>query len=138
MAVPDIVLDAIEDQKKTYGIHKSGLIFTNSSGNPIGKSTLWMALNTAATKVKADATPHDLRHYFASMHIRAGTSIKALQALLGHKNAAETWDTYGHLIGDEDETVRAVLQAALGGGPVLRSVPGPDAVSLPGRTVTGQ
>lgn len=76
-----------------------------------------MAWNTAATKVKTDATPH----YFASMHIRAGTSIKALQGLLGHKNAAETWDTYGHLIGDEDETVRAVLQAALA-GPVLKSV----------------
>ncbi|MGY0540805.1 tyrosine-type recombinase/integrase [Nocardioides sp. YJ-D4] len=138
MAVPDVVLEAIEDQEKTYGVHKSGLIFTNSSGNPIGKSTLWMAWNTATKKVKTDATPHDLRHYFASMHIRAGTSIKALQALLGHKNAAETWDTYGHLIGDEDETVRAVLQAALGDGPTLRSVPNPNPALLPDRTVTGQ
>ena len=72
------------------------------------------------------------------MHIRAGTSIKALQALLGHKNAAETWDTYGHLIGDEDETVRAVLQVALGAGPVLKSVPDSNPALLPGRTVTGQ
>lgn len=57
MAVTDIVLETIEDQKKTYGIHKSGLIFTNGSGNPIGKSTLWMAWNTAAKKVKTDAAP---------------------------------------------------------------------------------
>ncbi|MFJ9391304.1 tyrosine-type recombinase/integrase [Nocardioides sp. NPDC101246] len=117
MAVPDVVLEAIENQKETYGVHPSGLIFTNSSGNPIGKSTLWMAWRTAATKIGTDATPHDLRHYFASMHIRSGTSIKALQALLGHKKASETWDTYGHLIGDEDERTRLVLQSALGAGP---------------------
>jgi hypothetical protein len=69
------------------------------------------------------------------MHIRAGTSIEALQALLEHKNAAETRDTYRHLIGDDDETVRAVLQAALGGGPALRSVPDPDPALFPDRTV---
>ena len=28
------------------------------------------------------------------MQIAGGTSIKKLQALLGHKSAMETWDTY--------------------------------------------
>ena len=45
--------------------------------------------------IGVQATPHDLRHYFASVQIRAGQSIKVLQALLGHKSAVETWDTYG-------------------------------------------
>ena len=61
-----------------------------------------------------DATPHDLRHYFASVQIRAGQSVKVLQALLGHKSAVETWDTYGHLMGDEDDRSRTVIEEALG------------------------
>lgn len=54
-------------------------------------------------------------HYFASIQIRGGQSIKVLQALLGHKSTVETWDTYGHLMGDEDTHSRAVVDAALGG-----------------------
>ena len=47
------------------------------------------------------------------MQIAGGTSIKKLQALLGHKSAMETWDTYGHLMGDEDDRSRSVIQGAL-------------------------
>jgi hypothetical protein len=93
--VPDIGLEAIEDEKKTCGIRKSGLIFTNGSGNPIGKSTLWMAWNAAATKVR----PTRLRTICGTTSHRctfAPAPIKALQVLLGPKNAAETWDTCGH------------------------------------------
>ena len=60
------------------------------------------------------ATPHDLRHYFASVQIRGGQSIKVLQALLGHKSAVETWGTYGHLMGDEDNRSRSVIEDVLG------------------------
>ena len=42
-------------------------------------------------------------------------AIKVLQALLGHKSAVETWDTYGHLMGDEDDRSRAVIEAVLVG-----------------------
>jgi hypothetical protein len=37
-----------------------------------------------------------------------------LQALLGHKSAVETWDTYGHLMGDEDERTRSAIEEELG------------------------
>jgi integrase len=84
-------------------------------GGIVGTSTLHGAWQRAARKVGTDATPHDLRHYFASVQIRGGQSIKVLQALLGHKSAVETWDTYGHLMGDEDNRSRAVIDAALGG-----------------------
>lgn len=39
--------------------------------------------------------------------------MKALQHMLGHKTAAETLDTYGHLMGDEDDRSRAVIGTAL-------------------------
>ena len=68
--------------------------------------------------VPTSAQP-DLRHYFASVQIAGGCSIKKLQALLGHKSATETWDTYGHLMGDEDDRSRTLIQTELGDtGPV--------------------
>jgi integrase len=42
--------------------------------------------------------PHELRHTCASLAFRsAGASIKAVQALLGHKTATMTLDRYGSL-----------------------------------------
>lgn len=50
----------------------------------------------------------------ASVQIAGGCSIKKLQHLLGHKSGTETWDTYGDLMGDEDDLSNAVIHAALG------------------------
>ena len=44
---------------------------------------------------------HDLRHTAASLMISSGASIKAVQRQLGHKSAAMTLDTYGHLYPDD-------------------------------------
>jgi integrase len=46
--------------------------------------------------------------------IRAGLSIKVIQRLLGHKSATETLDTYGHLMGDEDDRSREAIRMQLG------------------------
>lgn len=112
--VAQVVLNAIRDHVAAYGPHDSGLIFTTEIGSPLTTSTLHAAWQQAARQVGADATPHSLRHYFASVQIRGGQSVKVLQALLGHKSAVETWDTYGHLMGDEDDRSRTVIEEALG------------------------
>jgi integrase len=112
--VARVVLDSIREQDATYGHHRSGLLFTTESGSPLTPSTLHAAWQTAAQMIGVQATPHDLRHYFASVQIRGGQSIKVLQALLGHKSAVETWDTYGHLMGDEDDRSRSVIEGVLG------------------------
>jgi integrase len=44
---------------------------------------------------------HDLRHTCASLLIREGASIKAVQHHLGHKSASITLDRYGHLFPEE-------------------------------------
>ena len=90
------------------------MVFTTETGSPVATSTIHAVWQRAARSVGSEATPHDLRHYFASIQIRSGQSIKVLQALLGHKSAVETWDTYGHLMGDEDDRSRAIIQEALG------------------------
>jgi integrase len=50
---------------------------------------------------RARQRPYDLRHTCASLLIREGASIKAVQKHLGHATAAITLDVYGHLFPDE-------------------------------------
>jgi integrase len=54
-------------------------------------------------------TFHDLRHFFASVLIASGCSIKQVQMALGHDSARITLDTYAHLMpGDEDRLRDAI------------------------------
>lgn len=59
-----------------------------------------------------DATPHDLRHTAASMAVSAGANVKALQAMLGHKRATLTLDTYAELFPEDLALVAAKLEDA--------------------------
>lgn len=58
---------------------------------------------------------HDLRHYYASLLIRHGESVKTVQARLGHASATETLETYAHLWPDSDDRTRVTVDAVLGG-----------------------
>ena len=60
------------------------------------------------------ATFHDLRHYYASLLIRHGESVKVVQARLGHATAAETLDTYSHLWTDSEDQTRQAIDTVLG------------------------
>ena len=54
-------------------------------------------MKAAATKAGApEVRFHDLRHFYASVLIRKGLSVKVVQARLGHASAVETLDVYGH------------------------------------------
>jgi integrase len=50
---------------------------------------------------------HELRHFYASLLIRHGESVKTVQARLGHASASGTLDTYSHLWPDRDARTRA-------------------------------
>ncbi|SIF34669.1 tyrosine-type recombinase/integrase [Mycobacteroides abscessus] len=56
-----------------------------------------------------DLTPHKLRHTAVSLAIRTGASIKAVQAIAGHKDANMTLNRYGHLMDDELDVVADAL-----------------------------
>jgi integrase len=66
--------------------------------------------NQAIAELDSDSRPdllpeelrlYDLRHTAASLMIRQGASVKAVQRQLGHAMASITLDTYGHLFPDE-------------------------------------
>lgn len=63
-------------------------------------------------------TPAELRHFYASLLIRYGESVKVVQERLGHASAAETLDTYSHLWPDSEDRTRAAVDAVLGQSPV--------------------
>jgi integrase len=58
-----------------------------------------------------DLRMHDLRHTAASLLIREGASTKALQKQLGHKDAVQTLNRYGHLYPDELDSLAERLEA---------------------------
>lgn len=94
-----------------------GLVFTSDRSGPVQQHPFASTFDTARTRAKlpAWATPHDLRHYFASVLIRSGASVKVVQARLGHASAKTTLDTYGHLFADEEDRTRAAIDAEFGG-----------------------
>ncbi|MGH9118274.1 MAG: tyrosine-type recombinase/integrase [Acidimicrobiales bacterium] len=93
--------------------HEWRLMFTNERGAPIQQHPFSSVWETARRRAGLPewATPHDLRHFYASTLIRAGLSVKVVQARLGHKSATTTLDTYGHLWGDDDDRTREAVAA---------------------------
>jgi integrase len=55
---------------------------------------------------------YDLRHTAASLMIREGASVKAVQRQLGHATASITLDVYGHLFPEELEALAGRLEHA--------------------------
>jgi integrase len=56
-----------------------------------------------------------LRHFYASLLIRKGESVKVIQKRLGHQSAVLTLDTYGHLWPDTEEATRVAVDEAFRG-----------------------
>lgn len=94
-----------------------GLIFTNDAGEGIRRtrfSDVWRRAVTAS-EAPAGSRFHDLRHFYASLLIRYGESVKVVQKRLGHASAAETLDTYSHLWPDSEDRTRQAVDEVLGG-----------------------
>jgi integrase len=71
-------------------------------------------------KIRQDATWHDLRHYYASLLIRHGESVKTVQARLGHASAVETLDTCAHLWPDSEDPTRQAVEDERARRPAVR------------------
>jgi Phage integrase family len=67
----------------------------------------------AAARVIGEAglTPHELRHTAASLAIKSGANVKAVQRMLGHASAAMTLDRYADLFDDDLDEVADRLDA---------------------------
>jgi integrase len=109
-------VDALAAHLAAYPVEPGGFIFTNEAGSPIRRTAFSDIWRRSVAKAGApDGTGyHALRHYYASLLIRHGESVKTVQARLGHENAQVTLDTYSHLWPDSDDRTRAAVDEVLG------------------------
>ena len=116
--LPHVVVDALEVHLAEFPPGPDGLVFT-LEGQPVSRQSFGRLWRPAArsTGLPDGTGLHLLRHYYASLLIRYGESVKTVQARLGHATAAETLDTYSHLWPDSDDRTREAVDTQLGGRP---------------------
>ncbi len=115
--LPRVVIAALNEHIARHQIGDGELLFTHQ-GRPLTRQRfghLWRPAAKAAGLTPATGTGmHALRHYYASLLIRYGESVKTVQGRLGHKSATETLDTYGHMWADSDDRTREAVDSVLG------------------------
>src|SRR5207253_5641762 len=110
------VADALARHLERFPPNENQLVFTNENREPISRTRFSDPWRKA---VKASNAPqgtgfHSLRHYYASLLIRHGESVKVVQARLGHASARETLDTYAHLWPESENQTRLAIDSVLG------------------------
>ena len=89
------------------------LLFTSPDGQVMRNRNArrgWFNRAAASAGVPG-LTPHELRHTAASLAVKAGANVKALQRMLGHASAAITLDVYTDLFDDDLDAVGGSLDA---------------------------
>jgi site-specific recombinase XerD len=80
------------------GSRPSDAVFINHRGAPLGARGIRYRLHRAAVRagLPDDATPHTLRHSFATHLLDGGADLRVVQELLGHADLATT-QVYTHV-----------------------------------------
>ncbi|MFF4649687.1 tyrosine-type recombinase/integrase [Streptomyces sp. NPDC001380] len=100
----------------------AALLFTDRglavNRNAFNRSVWRPALTAADVPHGRENGMHALRHFYASVLLDAGESIKALSEYLGHHDPGFTLRTYTHLMPSSEKRTREAVDRAFGNGPV--------------------
>ena len=112
--IPRSLIDALIAQAASK--KAEDVLFSSPNGEPIRlanwRQRVWDPAVTAAGLT--GFTPHDLRHTAASLAIASGASVKHVQRMLGHKDAAMTLNVYASLFEDDLDDVSNRLDGPAG------------------------
>jgi integrase len=113
----DLVIDETAAHLRRYPPGVDGWIFTAPLGGPIRRTNFMRRFWGPAARtvgIPPGTALHALRHYYASVLISGGLSVKVVSGRLGHTNAAQTLNVYAHLWPADEDRTRVVVDRALG------------------------
>lgn len=130
--LPDVVAEALQrhiergltpvlvddDTDPRRPVHRSAaLLFLGANGEPVNPSTFCRKWTKARGTVGLPPRwgIHGLRHYYATLLIHAGASVKTVQLALGHSNPTITLNTYVHEWPEAVDRTRSLIDGVLGG-----------------------
>jgi integrase/recombinase XerD len=67
-----------------------GAVFLNARGGQLSRQSAWTVLREAAARAGVPASPHTLRHSYATHLLDGGADIRVVQELLGHASVTTT------------------------------------------------
>ena len=111
--VASFVVDSIAAHVKAHGTGRDGLI-VHQGGEPVRRQRFNDAWRRTRSTSGVEARFHDLRHTFASVLLANGTNIRAVASYLGHASPTITLSTYAHLMPDDADRAREVIERVLG------------------------
>ena len=116
MPLPDTVAVELAEHLRKYPAQGGELIFTSREHKPLNrnyfKRGIWHpALIAAAVEPGRGNGMHALRHFYASVLIDAGESVKAVAEYLGHADPGFTLRVYAHLFPSSDERARKAVDS---------------------------
>lgn len=89
------------------------LLFPNAQGEILSETQFQRQWELYCLATGVNATPHQLRHAYATILFDAGLDDKDAQELLGHANISTTRDIYTHITQKRREKTAAILNAAI-------------------------
>jgi integrase len=113
----DAVSFALAERIRLHPPGSDDLVFVSRERNPLNRNHfnryVWKpALQQAGVEPTRANGMHALRHYYASVLLDAGESIRALADYLGHSDPGFTLRVYTHLMPASEDRARKAIDAA--------------------------
>lgn len=115
--IPSFLEKKLKDYIQSRNIGADDYLFTQVGSNrPVGAGFLRHAVHMAGEAINKPAlTPHRMRNTFATLHAIAGTPIRVIQNMLGHK-CIQTTLLYIQDVPELNQIAQARLEALVGYG----------------------
>jgi integrase len=116
--LPDSVAVELAEHLRRYPANGTDLVFLSRERKPLNRNyfnrCIWHpALVAAGVEPGRGNGMHALRHFYASVLVDAGESVKAVAEHLVHADPGFTLRVYAHLFPSSDERARQAVDAVL-------------------------